>query len=779
MQSTTTNVITTNVPSALVLRPLSPAVRIRNAFMRMGLIFEFVDFNVSDALSAAYTPADMMSPLSDRHRRLLYDLVTSRELFNDVPDLGTRVGTFTINPNSGIVSNRLLSESSRRTLLQAETIWDNMMNDIRSNEYLSEQSDMSEGRFTYRTTAGARFPRIIERSELDLKAREDTSKDATIHTDFSTWKGGLRFQSTELDDSASYSTSAPESSDVYASKRVNIVFPTKKGELPKLNVAHHARRRLIQYGVDSSCITLRSTTVPGFISSGRKIPNRAEEVGAARTGSAGTYKLTVELDDADVSLSSNNVSTCKVVISVHVRPKLGRADVSLTDFFESGNDTLEIVQTPSAFVITIIPKVLASGQPLLRATGMPVIPKYVDIDDVSPSVAIIKTKDPIGADADVVAQTMNEALRSTDQWLNVKHDEVRSFCDTSSHLREMYEKQKFSYVTKNGVEFADVELLQRKYPALFNGLHDIGISMLHYLCAKDNVMDIISHETILKQWPVLFDNISGPSIVHSEEIRSPNLRGYGAKPVTSSLLLVRLVLSRILNVGIGESDHNPLNVNSVLLSHHLVNQKRAEAMLIPLSVLKDNLLVYSLSGQVSNYLKDVSKENLRDTALGKMKAKSFVQIDGKRMPKIDELSINALFSVRAPVLRVTRQSPALSELWFVAPSGLEFDVSPIAMEICHKLSKEMLLSPRDRAVIAWHPLFTILVSRTIAKKGGEDRYDVVLLPAKRKSSIAKSYHNTTDVLRAVDYDSDILSHYARLREGAGYIAALKTHVAYM
>jgi hypothetical protein len=587
-----------------------------------------------------------------------------------------------------------------------------------------------------------------------------------------------RFSSLEFDDDLEYSTSADASHEVYDRKKILAIFKDLK-----LKVPFHASERLSHYGIETELITLQSGTIPAFISSGRKVPHLKSE---SKSKAGGTYKLTIELDDVEASLSSNDVSVCRIVLSVYVKPTLNRKPVSLTEFFNAGETELAVTDP---FMVTIIPKVLPGTQSLFRGTGMPVIPRHANIQNVGDAVSIVKAKDHLAyVDPEVVTSKMNDALRDTDQWLNIKHDVIQSFCAGIPELKSQYEKKQYSYITKCGVEFADVEFIKRNFSDLFDSLFDIGLEMLLELCLRDGEMGALSKTEVTNLYKELFEDSCGPSIVHSEEIRSPNLSGYGVKPVTAPLLLVRMVLSRILIVGIGHSSHNPLNVEHTVTPHHLVNQKRAEAMLIPLSVMKDNLLVYSLSGSVGVYFKDTSFSPERvdhkvmgKSVLRKLAKSSFVHLDTDDFDKsginmIDTLAISALFTVRAPILRVTKDSAAMSDLWFVAPSGLEFDVTPIAMEICHKLSMEMMLVPRSRSVIAWHPLFTIIVGRTVMG-GNKSRYDVLMLPALRKSTIAKSYHNTKDVLRAVDFDAEVRSHYAVMRDNdAGYIAALRSYV---
>jgi len=763
MQSTTITEVITNAQPVLRLRGRSHTERVRNAFMRVCLIFEQESFNVDEILSSAY----LKSNLSDRQKLSLRELVTSGELFSQVPDLGSRVATFTINPMSGVPRSALLAERARRNLIRAERIWDNMMDDVRSNQFLADQSDMDDGRFTYRTLYGARFPMLVSKTELESMGDGDASEDVSIHTEFSGWSGMSKFKSYSVPTELEYSTSAKDSGDVYDAKMIMAKFKSNT-----LSVRGHAMKRLRSYGYDSEVIKLNSNVVEAAISSGRSVPNWSLERPTPSTRKI-SYKITVELPSVEVRLSSNDASTCKIIISGFIFPTIGKKASSLSEFLSSSTEALEIIDP---FVVTVIPLTIPGSELRLRATGMPVIRYDADIPDVGPAVKAIKADDE-AEDSEAVTTMMNETLRKTDQWLNIEHDEVKAFCSDSPYLLRMYTDNKYSYITKCGVEFADVEYIRDNYPVLFDELLDVGYEMLTSQSNTSRETEPMLKSDVINAWSEFFARSSGPSIVHSEEIRSPSQEAQGVKPVTSSLLLVRIVLSRILIVGIGESDHRPMNPETLPTPHHLINQKRAEAMLIPLSVMKDGLLVYTLTGSVGRLLKDVTRKNLSKSVLHNIIRGSVIPGDSP-MNIIDELTSQSLFKVRAPILKVSSESPAISDLWFVSPSGVEFDVSPIAFEMCSKLSEEMLLSPISRSVIAWHPMFTIVVSRTVNVDGNDsDRYDAVLIPAKRKSSIAVSYHNTTEVIRAFDFTSEVKMHYATMREEAGYISALKTYIA--
>ena len=235
-----------------------------------------------------------------------------------------------------------------------------------------------------------------------------------------------------------------------------------------------------------------------------------------------------------------------------------------------------------------------------------------------------------------------------------------------------------------------------------------------------------------------------------------------------------MTLSLYLIVGIGDKlVHQPLNGNTLPQSHHLINQKRAEAMLIPASVMKDQLIVYSISGSVGRLLKEVSKELIQTSGMKTILDKSYDQ--HAKLNIIEQASIQAAFAVTAPIIEITSISHR-RDLSLLAPSGVEYDVSPIVEEIISKLDSQLIRLVQPRAVCAWHPLFTVVVS-VMPAKHKHPKYHAIVMSARRKSSIATSYHNVGDSLRSIDFSDNVRAHYGLLREEKGFLSGLLTYLS--
>jgi hypothetical protein len=271
--------------------------------------------------------------------------------------------------------------------------------------------------------------------------------------------------------------------------------------------------------------------------------------------------------------------------------------------------------------------------------------------------------------------------------------------------------------------------------------------------------------------------IGGPSIGHSEEIRSFTNEFGGTEIIDAELLLVRITLSRLLIIGIGDPGHKPLAYRNVPVTNHLMNHKRAQAMLVPLSVVKSGLIVYYLNGSIGDLFRHVYEPPLNKNGyIAKMKARSVrTNEDGGRTNVLDVFSSDA-FKIAASVFECNEEymsNASLSrKLRIVSPSGMEFDVTPICSEICNTLAKTLL---DDVATICWHPLFTIVTGMTTVSSDKKE-FEVIVMPAKRPSSLAKSYHDVNGVVVNTNLHDHLRTSYANLLSDEGFDVTLSRNL---
>lgn len=757
MSQTITEEITPDQVPTLIIR--TPA-RLRDAFLQLSLYFE------NSSLPGVTILSDVLraSDLTQTERRLIIKMVKSGELFSHIRDLGSRVGTFTVNPTTSSVTGSDVAESARRNVITLRSSWDALLNDVRASEWLREQADMPDGAFTYRTLSGARFPRKLTHNEMLSVRSSNKTGEYNLYTEFTKWSGKENMYDYSDPGNGDYSTSAKDSGFVYEPKTFKIDVQSQ--DIP---VSGHARQRLIDYGYNDSSLTLESTIVNATISSGRTVPNKSMEETMPRLPNC-SYKLTLEVQQANILLSTGETINTKLVISCYAEPKLQGRAVTIADYMAESSSPLKV---HNVMFVTVIFLETTLPTHMLRCTGMPVIPSHVEMQNKPNAVAGITSSKDI-RDASNLISSFNDNLSNTDQWLNIKHAAIMEYCSQREFTKKAFASNKYAHITECGVEFADVELIQKRHPLLFSKLERIGYEILIVQMRNNGYAKSISIDQMRDDFANFFDMFGGPSIVHSEEIRSPNSDLSGTKHVNSSLLITRLVLSLLLVVGVGDvGTHNPLNSKTLPMSHHLLNQKRAEAMLIPLSVMKDQLLVYSLSGSVGRLLKSVKKSHLITSGLYEIMKRSFDPAEGLNI--LEYASSQAIFAITAPVIQVSSDSERRA-ISLVSPSGFEYDVSPIIEEICSKLRGQMIRLIKPRAVIAWHPLFCVVISIT-PEKNRNAKFHAIIMPAKRKSSIATSYHNGGDSLRSNDFSDDIRIHYGVLREEKGFLSALRTYTS--
>jgi hypothetical protein len=487
-----------------------------------------------------------------------------------------------------------------------------------------------------------------------------------------------------------------------------------------------------------------------------------------------SYRLTIELDDVAIIINNTDEVRAKLIVSCFVKPKLKGKPALLGDYLSHSKDPLLL---SSVRFVTIIPTMKLVGDHGLRCTGMPVIPHYADDGKSAPAVAIIKSMED-RREPSYVIDSFNFLLSKTDQWLNLNHDVIDEFLRGRAILRQQFETGNYLRATETGVEFDDVEHLREINSPLFNKLERLGFLLVKRMMGNvaNSSLDAIGLE--VKHF---IDKNIGPSIVHSEEIRSPYTEfASSTKPLDSSLLITRMVLSLLLIVGVGDvTSHDRNAVTNPMQTpnpHHLINQKRAEAMLIPVSVMKDYMAVYSIHGSVGRLLKEVPKDLLKTSGLRHITSKSYDLLSGLNV--LEQANVQLAFTTTAPLVRITSME-SRKGLSLVAPSGLEYDTSLMVDDIINKMRSNFVKLPQARAVCAWHPLFTIVVSVVPSYKGkrAKPTFYAIVMPAKRKSSIATSYHNQGDSLRSIDHSGEFNVHYGLMREEKGFLSGLLTHLA--
>jgi hypothetical protein len=751
--------------------------RIGDALLRLTILQEDGSYIGVNLLSECLKESD----LNNTQRTELHRLVTSREMFSHLKDLGNRVATFNVIPLTSTITSPGLASSVRKEVSRLKEQWNAMLSDLRESKWLQEQSDMTGREFTYRTLAGARFPHLKSRADLARLRIDDAvtvvrngrsfAMQYSLFTSFSTWRGAEKAYLYNDDENGTYSTSAAESQHVYNPLTVRVEMDLKGSmrEGFQLPLPNHARERLAKYGFNDSELTLKTNIETATLSSGRSVPLPREEWPSSQKNVLSTYRVTFELNDVDILFGSNEVKNNKLVIGCHINTKINDVSHTVKEYIDVLTAQEKPLKVFNIFVVTVMMREIPHKYHGVRCTGLPVTPSYVtSVNREGKHVIKGITSQNDTRSRDDLIQELEKNLIDTDQWINIKNSELQRFMGSNPRMATL------PRITQCGVEFADVEWIRTNHIAIFDKLRRVGINMLLKQMRASLLEQPLTIDDVSSMYEEYYDEFSGPSIVHSEEIRSPEGELVGVKPIDSSLLLVRIVLSTMLNVGVSESlhSHDPTNANTPPLSHHLLNQKRVESLLIPLSVTKDQMLVYSLSGPVGKLLKDVKGDAVKKSRLGHIIASSYDFEEG--LPEFQLASAQAVFTVTSPIALVSNHSEKGS-LTLLSPSGLEFDVSPIVDEIIYKLNTSLTRIPQSRAVISWHPLFCIIVVVTPGKQN-QLSFQAVILPAKRKSSIASSYHNVDDSLSILS-GSETRVHYAMMREDKGFASALRTYAS--
>jgi hypothetical protein len=654
--------------------------------------------------------------------------------------------------------------------------------EFRQNNWIRNQLGMDSQRIPGYTVGGAFFPKFYSDEEsltisTILNSNNGCGK-CTIYGERSKHREVMYLPDGALPCrlEGSNSTAPDDSRFAYEGAQVPVSFShngKREDDLFLLSFTHAHDRVMSQ--LDTLDLKLSPTEfVDG---SGRLKRDAIISSGITNPGSGRAYSLVLCLENVRVCYPLDCVVRCKIIVAVKCTPMIRRNKrnvvVSMTDYISSRSDgirepiQIDLSNMNSGFLITIIPNEVSGDKTRVRCTGHPVIPEGFDWFN-DPALAPVKLTH--GADSDddkrtrmeEILSTFKSDLSRTNQWLNISNDII------SQHLSRRCGGKPVRHVevTKFGVEFKDVEvLLKRKNSTLLSSkIYDIGIKAIALATNK-------SKETVEEWWKTFFDKYCGPSIVHSEEIRSTSKVFDNTALLNDELLMIRLVMSRLYTVGNGDR----LEIGEVPKCAHSFNQKKIEKTLIPLSVLRDGIAVYSLNIASLKLIIDIYGNNVKEDVLKRLISKSTVGSGRDKMGVLQDDSRSLLFFVKSRLLRVApTRGEKPSRLWLVSPSGMEYDVRPIIADICSKLRFRNV--PGGESVIIWHPLFCLIVSCG-KKENSVLEFSAVILPAKRKSTIVPSFHNNKrrkDFL-AMDGSLDLPVHAAAVRSDLGYFEALLSY----
>lgn len=782
----------------------------RAAVFELFTVFDDISLDtesISNSIRNAWSDLNLSnSPLLDRFTDLFDGGQIFRDSLGDI--IGSRVATHCIHVPTGTRHATDIKQRELRKLLQLQLRATQNISDLRRNKRLREQGGVNDkGQFQYLTLEGARMPRYITPSEANRMTSYDDNSEYFMHTNFSRYERKERMRKfTDVPgEVGSYSYSADEARDFTTPKSIRVKFAKSESQpftLP-IHKDSHAASRLTDYGYgDTVEVHFLDEIMIAEISGGRTVPNIKKE---QRNPGKGSYTLQFKIPNTSVKYVMKNASgghgnssslilTSKLVLSAYVTPTM-RKKCSLVKFINESEEPLEL---HNAFIMTVIPLMTLKPQHELKSTSFPVAAPF---NDVGNSLSVLMLKSSSDArDSLELAKSFNKELRETEQWSNIKYTELLSMCNLvfkknvknlGKTLQDKIRASKFIMVTENGVEFEDVEKIRDQHPIVFKILKRFGLNLLWYQSTRTLTDDAKpAFEDIYPKWEEFFTSSCGPSITHSENIRSPKKEHIGAKTIEPEILLVRLALSRILNVGIGvRNEHRPTNPNARTVPFHITNQKRANLSSIPLCVLKDELLVYNLTGSLGKLFDGVFPTDFcyedRQGNVGECRnLKTIVSnsrnLRGVKSPQMALNAAHVLFSLTSPLIKlgVDDDTSSVNPLRVISPSGDEFDVSLIAEELCTKLlsSVEMRgMVTKDETAIVWHPIFCIVVNATKISNG-RLVCDVLVMPSKRASSLSTSYHNTNDVLREMEFNHDVRVHFAMLNDNLGYATGLNAHL---
>uniref|UniRef100_A0A2V0RB32 Uncharacterized protein n=1 Tax=viral metagenome TaxID=1070528 RepID=A0A2V0RB32_9ZZZZ len=714
--------------------------------------------------------------------RELYRLMLDGDLLSGMTQLGTRSAVENILCNGNVRmlpgTDVPLGAEASNVLVRLRTMFDAAMS-IREDAYLREISTYdNEAMFTYRTSDGALFPSppsYVEGEEMlaMLHGATNGADEITVASPFTSSIEKLRAIPAAEQTDFKYEVLAKKEAD-FILKGTELKFNVSVHSQNTIGHGKHILERIATYEIDAGIENvfgmLSGSQCTGIISDGRNVLRAADEhIKDVNDKYLLTCALNLQLPCRMVKDLEQTMLDVKVIASGYVTPTIGKKKCTFPEYLD--NDTRDPLNLKVTFVVTIIPTATSMPMSTLMTTGFPVIPSFVEDVHIEPSIQ------DIGSDTMLprgVIANMNESLRETDQWSNLKHELFKT--KDGKFLTNRSEFPNIVQITKFGVEFEDVENLKVNHVPQYKLLSMIG---LKYLSKASGVP-----LNIVEGW---WSKVKlGPSITHSGVIRTHASPFSGTKPFNRNDLLVRYALSRMFSVGLGKvTDVGGIDsTQGVRLpqSIHLLNPKRAEALMLPLSVTKVGIIVYSLSGGLAKLLEHVNLggKEMRDSYLNTFYQKNVPRRNSTRSrtptSRVEDVDERPLFVTKAvPIIVNDKTTPRNDRFSLVFPSGMEVSVSAIVSDIASQMRNHKTISMRNENAVVWHPNFAIIVSQTVKILGSlpaKRTYHAVVLPAVRKSRIAPPFRNVGSAIRDSVTSPGQLVHYARLGESFGYIGGL-------
>jgi hypothetical protein len=416
----------------------------------------------------------------------------------------------------------------------------------------------------------------------------------------------------------------------------------------------------------------------------------------------------------------------------------------------------EALRDGSTFDLTFLITVIPLNADLDYADGFPVPGRFPWNPNATANTGCIETlwrgglEEGPDKEYPRVNQAYSELARGTDPWTQLPYNRRPSDVP----------------ITKGGLELDDIRSMKGgKFGNLYRNCVELTYAVLAALSGQVSGQYFKDSAEFRRALNSHVNTVAGPAISHSGKVWFPNsIEVNTPYTVTAEEILMRIVLSRFVSTGFGESQ----------MPFHLWSVQDMHALKVPYSSMTDGMIVYTVDPALFTLLRDhgVTTGNTlisnmmnasrsyrnREGVRAGYSGPSGVAVVGKIMARPFSVAANDRYAVTHTVIMSTGQEVCLDAM--ISEMILIMKNEPTAL---------------GRGTVVWHPEFCIIV---IAAASGMiySNFKAFVIPGPRLSRFVSSYKNTSEVLTVMLDQNGSNAHFAQLFEARGYMGALLEHL---
>lgn len=400
------------------------------------------------------------------------------------------------------------------------------------------------------------------------------------------------------------------------------------------------------------------------------------------------------------------------------------------------------------FLITVVPL----NADLSYADGFPVPGRFPWNPNATAETGCIETlwrggqEVGTGFEYPRVNQSYSELARGTDPWTQLPN--TRRPSDVP--------------ITKGGLELDDIRSIhEAKFGNLYHNCVELTYAVLAALSGRVSGQYFMDSTDFRKAINSHVNTVAGPAISHSGKVWFPeSIEVNTPYKVTAEEILMRLVLSRFVSTGFGDSQ----------MPFHLWSVQDMHALKVPYSSMTDGMIVYTVDPALFPLLRDHGVKT-GNTLISNMvnASRSIRNNEDLRAGYSGPSGVTVVGKIKARPFSVSEEGRHAVSHTVIMSTGQEVCLDAMIGEMILLMKKNAIALARG--TVLWHPEYCIIA---LAAESGMtySNFKAFVIPGPRLSRFVSSYKNTSEVLTVMLDQNQSNAHFAQLFEARGYMGAL-------